>query len=213
MTRASLTSTAHRLIAAGAASLFALPALAEGGEHGGGHAAPHINWWGVGPEHAHAPALGWLAITFAIFLWLLYHFGKRPFKDMLIARHEAVKNALEEAAQAKAEAERVAQEYEERLAKLDDEIAALKREFVERGEAEAARLEALGKASAERVARDVADTIAADTERAQVQLRQEAARLALQMAEERITQAASDADEKRLRVTFLEDVKQGGAAA
>lgn len=180
-------------------------AFAAGG--GEGHHEPHVaNWWGLGKEYQDAPALGWVTLTWLIFVGLLYRFVKRPLKEYLEARSDGVRRALEEAQSARAEAEARAAEAEERLRRLDDEIAALKDEFRRRGEAEAQRLEALGKQTAERIAKDTEETIAAEYERAETALKAEAARLALEIAEERIRGAISPDDHKRLHKGFVQDV-------
>ena len=190
---------------AAAAVGFAHAAHASGGEDAASEHGAHVaNWWVLtGPENAHAPALGAVMITFALFVGIVYWVGKRPFQQLLQSRHDEVKAAIEEARRAKDEAEAKKREYEERLAKLDDEVAKLKGEFEARGKAEAERLRELGRAAAERIAKDAEDTIAADVERAREELKAEAARLALQLAEERIKTALTADDEKRLRANFL----------
>lgn len=188
--------------------LCALPVLGkEGGEGDHGHEAHVANWFNpLGEENRHAPALAWVMFTFAVFAAIVVRFGKKPLKSYVEQRHDVVKGAIEEAKKAKEEAEAKKREYEQRLAALDDEIAALKKEFEERGRAEMARLEEAGKRSAERIRKDAEETIAAETERAQQALKAEAAKLALELAEARIRQAVTDADEKRLRDQFLAEL-------
>ena len=180
-----------------------MPALAKGGE-GGDHHAHVANWFNpMGETNHHAPALFWVFCTFAIFLFILYRFAYPGLKQYIKVRHHEVKNAIEEAKQAREEAEAKKREYENRLQALDDEIANLKKEFEDRGNAEMARLQEAGKAAAERIKKDAEDTISAESERAQEALRKEASRIALELAEERIIKAVSAADEKRLQDDFL----------
>lgn len=176
----------------------------------GDHHAPHVeNWWGALSEtNAEAPALGWMMVTFATFVAILYASIRRPLGTYLATRSDEVKNALEEAKQARAEAEAKAREYEERLANLDSEIEALKSDFRVRGEAEVRRLEQAGKAAADRIVKDAEDTIAAEVDRAQQALKQEAAKLSLEMAEETLRGAIGSADHQRLEKAFLADVAQ-----
>jgi F-type H+-transporting ATPase subunit b len=185
-------------------------ALAEGGGgHGGGHGEPHVaNWFKLGSEHAEAPALGWLTVTFVIFVAIIVRSVRRPLNNFLEARAEDVKTALAEAKQAKEDAEAKAREYEDRLAKLDSEIASLKDEFRSRGEAEMKRLEAAGQKAAERVLRDAEDTVAAEFEKAQQALKLEASKIALELAEDRIRGALGDKDHARLETDFIQDVAQ-----
>lgn len=178
-------------------------AFAAGGE---GH-EPHVaNWWGLGKEHQEAPALGWLSITFLIFVGAVFKWAKKPLQTFLESRSSEVRQALEEATRAKVEAEARAAEYEERLRKLDEEIAALKDEFRGRGEAEAERIEAAARSAAERINKDTEDTIAAEYEKAREALKAEGARLALELAEDRIRGAVDKGDHERLYQSFIQDL-------
>lgn len=194
----------------GATSGLLVPALAlaeegHGGEHGGDHHAPHIaNWLNpIGETNKHAPAFVWVLFTFSVFAFLLYRFAGPQMRTYLQTRHDDIKRAIEEARVAKEEAEAKKREYEDRLRALDEEVAALKKDFEDRGKAELSRLEEAGKRAAERIKKDAEDTIAAEMERAQEGLKAEAAKLALELAEQTIKKAITDQDEKRLRESFL----------
>lgn len=189
-------------------TLLPVSALAAGGE--GGHHAPHVeNWWGALSEtNAEAPALGWMIVTFLTFVAIVWASIRRPLGSYIATRSDEVRNALEEAKQARAEAEAKAREYEERLANLDSEIEALKQDFRSRGDAEVRRLEQAGKSAAERIVKDAEDTIAAEMDRAQHALKQEAAKLSLEMAEETLRGVIQPQDHQRLEKAFLADVAQ-----
>lgn len=172
----------------------------------GGH-EPHVaNWWGLGKEHQEAPALGWMSLTFLTFVGILVAWVRKPLAGFLENRSSEVRRALEEAQQAKAEAEARAAESEERLRKLDEEVAALKDDFRRRGEAELERLEAAAKSTSERIAKDAEDTISAEYEKARESLKAEGARLALELAEERIKGAVGNQDHDRLHQSFIQDL-------
>lgn len=179
-------------------------------ETGGGHHEPHVaNWWGaLSEQNADAPALGWMIVTFLVFVAILVASVRRPLGSYLAARSDEVKKALEEAKQARADAEARAREYEERLANLDSEIESLKQDFRSRGDAEVRRLEQAGKAAADRVVKDAEDTIAAEYDRAQHALKQEAAKLSLELAEETLRGVIGSEDHQRLEKAFLADVAQ-----
>ena len=187
----------------------ALPAMAAGGAEAGDHGAPHVqNWWGLGSEWAHAPALGFLMITFVVFVGLLYAAMKKPLGGYIEQRSNDVRNALEEAQKAKAAAEAKAAEYEERLSQLDGEFDKLKSDFRTRGDAEVRRLEAAGQAAAARILKDAEDTISAEFDKAQTALKLEASRLALTVAEEMIRSNIANDDHARLEQGFIADVAQ-----
>lgn len=189
-------------------ALTLLPAIALAAEEahggGGGHHAPHVEWWK--PSMA-APPVGWLIVDFAIFLFLLVRFGGGPLSSYLTNRHNAVKKAIEEAQAAKAEAERKAREYDERVRSLDAEVAKIRDEFKRSGEAVQARVLESAKRSAERIAADAKSTIAAEEARAQQQLKAEAARLALELAEKAVREKVGAPDHKRLNEDFVRELR------
>ena len=148
----------------------------------------------------------WLSLTFLMFVGVLIYFVKRPLGNYLEHRHTGIKSAIEEARLAKEEAESKKREYEQRLQQLDGEVTKLKAEFEARGRAEMERLEVAGKATAERILKDAESTIAADYARAQDALKAEAARLAVELAEQRITAALTANDEAQLRQGFIAEI-------
>lgn len=189
----------------GAAS-NAAAAAAHGSGHGAaGHHAPHIaNWWGIGEQYADTPALGWLTITFLIFVGVLVFFGRPAIKRYLENRADTVEKAIAEARRAKENAEKRAAEAEAKLAALAGEVDKMKAEFTAQGKLEAERIAAAADDMAKKIARDAEDTIVAETERAREALRVEAGKLALQMAEERIKGLLSAADDERLKTSLIQ---------
>jgi F-type H+-transporting ATPase subunit b len=151
--------------------------------------------------------VGWLILDFAIFLYLVVHFGGPWLSKRLASRHDAVRAAMEEAAAAKAQAEEKARVFEERLRNLDTEIQAIRDDFRKGGEAVRESLSESGRLAAERIARDASLTIAAETERARVALKEEAARLALELAEGMVRDRLTDADRARFREEFIRELR------
>jgi F-type H+-transporting ATPase subunit b len=188
---------------------LALPGVARAAGGGdAGHGAPHVaNWWGMGAAYAETPALGWLACTFALFVGLLVYFGARPLKEHLQTRADAVEKAIAEATRAKEAALARARDAEAKLAALDGEVQKMKADFEAQGKAEAERIEAAAAEMAKKIAKDTEDMVAAEVERAREALRAEAAKLALQTAEERIKQMLGPADDARLRGSLVKDLQ------
>ena len=196
------------------AAAVVLPLLASvtawAAEHGSsaGHDEPHVaNWWHMGPGYAETPALGWLTLTFLIFVGGLVYFAKKPLQIELDNRADAVEKAIAEATRAKDEALARAREAEARLQALDGEVKKMRSDFEAQGRAEADRIAKAAQEMAARIARDAEDTISAETERAREMLRAEASKIALQLAEERIKQALSAADDTRLQRGLIQDLQ------
>ena len=188
------------------AMLIADVGLAAGGGHGGHH-EPHVaNWWGIGEKYAESPALGWLAVTFAVFAFGVFSFAKDPLKRHLETRADTIEKAMIEAKKAKEAAEARAKEAEAKLASLEGEVKKMKADFEAQGKLEAARIEKAAEEMSKKIAKDTEDTIAAETERAREQLRAEASKLALQLAEERIRQMLTPADDEKLKSKLINEL-------
>jgi F-type H+-transporting ATPase subunit b len=195
-----------RLAVAAVVLSLSTSALAEGG--GGHHGAPHVaNWWGMGPEYAETPALGFLTITFLLFVGLLVYFGARPLRQHLQTRADTVEKAIAEATKAKEAALARAREAEAKLAALDGEVSKMKADFEAQGKAEAERIEAAAADMAKKIAKDTEDMVAAEMARAREALRTEAAKLALQLAEDRIRKMLTVDDDARLRGGLVKDLQ------
>lgn len=194
--------------ALGTSMLWATASLAESGGHAaGGHAEPHIaNVWGLGEKFAESPALGWLSITFALFAFGVFRGVKAPLKQHLMTRADTLEKAMAEAQKAKADAERRAKEAEQKLAALEGEVKKMQADFEGQGKLEAERIKQAAEEMAKKIAKDAEDTIGAEVERARETLRAEASRLALQLAEERIKQMLTPADDEKLKKTLIQDL-------
>ena len=153
-----------------------------------------------------APPIGWLAVDFALFLGIIIRFGGRAVKENLEQNHVAVKKAIEEAAAARAEAEKKAREFDERVKALDGEVEKLRREFRERREAARNRIISTAEKTAERIRRDAEAQVAAEEARARDALKAEAARLALQLAEEMVRKQLKADDHARLNKDFVREL-------
>jgi len=185
--------------------LLATSALAGGGA--GHHDEPHIaNVWGLGEQYASTPALGWLSITFAIFVFGLVRAAKKPLQTHLLTRADTIERAMIEAKKAKEAAERRAKDAEQKLAALEGEVKKMQADFEAQGKAEADRIKSAAEDMAKKIAKDSEDTIAAEVERAREQLRAEASRLALQVAEERIKQMLTPADDEKLKKGLIQEL-------
>lgn len=180
---------------------------AEHGADAAGHHAPHVaNWWGIGEQYAQTPALGWVTVTFLIFVGALVYFARKPLTNHLVSRADTIETAIKEAQAAKAAAEARARDAEEKLAALAGEVDKMKADFESQGKAEADRIKMAAKDMAKKISRDAEDTINAEIERAREQLRAEASRLALQLAEERIKQMLTAADDDRLKGSLISEL-------
>jgi F-type H+-transporting ATPase subunit b len=167
---------------------------------------------GGGEHHESNPAEQWKvfaisAINITIFLVLMRRFAGPPIKDFLGKRRQEVREAIEAADIAKAEADKVKAEYEAKAAKLEDTKAELIAEVKAIAEAEHARVIAAANEGANRMRRDAELTAESDLVRARGELRREAAKLATELAGQMIQEKLNDAERERLLRDFISRVQ------
>lgn len=172
-------------------------ALASGG--GEGH--------GVGP--AVWKDFGWRVLNFAVLVGILvWAVKKANVKGSLAERQDQIEKNLNEAKQARDAAEAKLKEYTEKLAKANQEVDALRDAMLKEGEAEKQRIIAEAKIAAEKVAVQAAQAADQEFLKARSVLRAEAARLAVELATEKLSGAVLKADHDRFVQDYLGKVGQ-----
>jgi F-type H+-transporting ATPase subunit b len=173
-------------------------AFASGGEggHGGGHG-------GAGQMKDFM----WRCIDFAaLVLILVWALKKSDVKGMLAGRSEGIAKALSEAEQAKAAADKKFAEYNDKLAKANQEIEEIQAAIRKEGLAEKDRIVAEAKVSAAKIIEQAQKTAEQEVLKARMELRQEAARLAVQLAENSLKAKIEAGDQSRLVDEYLTKV-------
>jgi F-type H+-transporting ATPase subunit b len=147
--------------------------------------------------------LGFTFANFLMFFLIIRHYVRVPLRDFLHERRRKTVEVMAEAARAKQEAEALKQEYEARLAGLEEAKRALLADI--RAIAEADRRKALevAKEAAERLKRDTELTARSDLARARRELQAEAARLARALAVTRLQEGLSREQQARLLAEFV----------
>ncbi|HYD50400.1 MAG TPA: ATP synthase F0 subunit B [Terriglobales bacterium] len=160
-------------------------------------------------HHAAIPwsTLAFSAINLGIFLMILRRLALPPIRSWVAERRELVVRELEEATAIRGEAERMKAEWQRRLANLDDEIELMRAQAKQDIERERERILAAAHAAAAALQRDAQRLAAAEGKQLEAQLRAEAARKAVGIAEERIRREWNDADQRRLVSEFLTQVR------
>lgn len=196
-------------------------------EHGHDHAPTFddINWAygflgekaGVEPSLLWRPQgmpvpLGALLLNAAILYFLLFKFGKKPIGDGLRARKLGIMKGMEDAAKMKAEAEASLAKYQKKLDEIDEEVARIKREMKEAGEAERARILSEAKERRARLERDARTLIEQELKAAREILMRDTVRAAVKSAEATLSAKIGESDHQRLSEEFLASVKAAGGA-
>lgn len=170
------------------------------GDHG-------INWWHLGSEYKDAPALGWLTITFFLFVYFVARAIKKPLTLYLEIRSKDIRHQIEEARLAKQASEEKLKLYEEKLKSLDSEIDRIKAAFNEQAASERKERERLLHEVEARILKDAEDSIKASYERSKHRLAEEVISKALVLAEQTISQNKREEVDALLKESFIADLK------
>lgn len=187
-----LKSMAHcsKIFLSGSLVLFfATSSFAAGG--GGEHGFTLMDWF-------------WKFLNFAILVFLLVKFVKKPLQDYLQQRKENIEKTLKEAKEAKELAQKALTEVEERLVLKDKEIASILEAAKESGEREKARLIEEGEKMRVKIIEQAKINIDYEVRKAKEVIQTEAAEAAMSKAEDMIKSNITDKDQDRL---FQESLK------
>ncbi len=149
----------------------------------------------------------WRVINFAMLAGLLI-WGMRKAKvgQLLADRQAGIEKALKEAVQAREAAEKKYAEYSDKLSRATKEIDEIYASIKKEGELEKERIIAEAKDSAEKIKKQAEQTAAREVLKARAELQAEAARLAVQLAEQTLREKVGKDDQNRLVGEYLTKV-------
>jgi len=217
------------MIFALAVAALSLPALAQEGHHAqpGGFSAPAVPFNMTsypaptvtdahGNQTKGATAFIGPVINFVLLMVLGYMALRRSINPALAARRAAIETEIAEAQRMHTEAEAMHQEYADKLARLDEEIARLKADFTRAGEAERDRIVAEAREKGERMRADARASIEQEVKTLRDELHREAVIAAVAAAEETVRKTITAADHGRLADDYIQSLDaeaQQGARA
>ena len=145
-------------------------------------------------------------INLAILVFGLKHFLFKPVNDILAKRQEAVDKSLNEAEQAKTEAEAARAEYAEKLTAAKEESAEMLKKATRRAQERSDEIVAAAKAEAAAVMQQNEAELEREKRRAASELRSEVSGLAVMVAEKVVEREINPADHARLIDEFIDSV-------
>jgi F-type H+-transporting ATPase subunit b len=167
---------------------------------------------GHGEAHGHGgipvAKLLFSTINLGIFVFILSRFAMPQIRLWVRERRQYVVTALDEAAAAKREAERLRAEWEQRLASFENEVEQLRAQARRDAERERDRILASARKTAETIQRDAERAAAYEQRRAREELRDKIVRQAIVLAEKQTHERWTTTDQDR---SVAEFVKQVGA--
>jgi F-type H+-transporting ATPase subunit b len=153
-------------------------------------------------------AMLWRTVNFVILFAVLYKFIAKPMRDFFANRREGIISSLEEAKQAKEDAERRYQDLSGRLANRDQEFEEIRRSALENAEKTKNQIIAEAHEKAKRMEEKARESIEQELKKARECLKQEAAELALKLSEERLKKEITPSDHIRFVNEYIADLKQ-----
>jgi len=142
--------------------------------------------------------------NFALMAGLLAYFVTKPIRKGLKGRTEEIEKTLADAESAKAAAEAKHKEYSDKLAKATEEIAGITEAIRREGELERDKIIAAAKDMADKIEREADNKAAGVVAKARIELREEASRLAVELAEDMLKKQVSADDQKRLVEEYMQ---------
>jgi F-type H+-transporting ATPase subunit b len=149
----------------------------------------------------------WRVVDFAVLVGIIvWALAKQNVKGGLKARQDGIEATLREATAARDAAERKLKEYTAKLDSANKEIDELSAGIKRDAEAEKVRMIAEAGVMAEKIKVQAKQTAAQEVQNARITLRQEAAHLAVELAEKKIKENITKIDQDKLVGDYLSKV-------
>jgi F-type H+-transporting ATPase subunit b len=148
----------------------------------------------------------WRCLNFAVTVGILAYFVTKPIRKGLAGRSAGIAEALESAEKIKREAAAKFSEYDRKLTKASEEIDAIYQEIRREGELERERIVANAKQMAIKIQQDAENLAELEVSKARTALRQEAARMAIEIAKELLEKEFTIKDQSRLVDEYMQKV-------
>jgi F-type H+-transporting ATPase subunit b len=149
----------------------------------------------------------WQAVNLALLLGVLFAVARKPITAYFAERREQIKNDIKSADKLLAESKKQFSEWQGKLVELEAEVQTIRDETRQRAQDERDQIVAAAHDSAERIRSDAVAAVDQELRRAQVELREEAANLAVDLAASIITEQVDDRDRDRLLDEFITRVE------
>jgi F-type H+-transporting ATPase subunit b len=147
-------------------------------------------------------------INFALFIGLMVWVLRKPLAQYLRTRRETFEIMLVESQKARRDAEQKLAEYEHRIARLEADIAEVKRIAQEEGERDRAAIIDQAKGYAIKLKTDTQRMIAQELRSSKEQLKGTTIDLAIVLAERMLRQQLKPADQVRLVKGFVQQLER-----
>lgn len=171
-------------------------------------------WLALAAEEAHRKVFSLKEEAFKllntlIVVAVLYKLAAKPLRGFLHERREGIRKSLSEAQQARHEAERELEAQRTKVADLEAELGRVRKTGHEERQDLHVRLQAEQETQVRRLVDQTKGAISLETARARAELQNEAARLALELAEQILAKSLGPEDQKRFVEEYLAGIGKG----
>ncbi len=166
-------------------SLFTAAVFAA---EGGGHGEVHFTWkdW------------LWPVVNFAVLVFILVFFARKPFAEYFKNRTALIEKSLKEATEAKELAQKTLNEVRERLKNTDSEIGQIIESARKAGEKEKEAIIAEGERLKAKILEQAKSNIEFELQKAKENIKSEATMMALELAEKQLKEKLGQKDQEAL---------------
>ena len=159
--------------------------------------------------HFFSSLIFWEVVSFGILLWVLYKFAFPPILEALETRERKIRDSIEQAEQNRVTAEQRLAEYEAKLNGAAQEAEAIVADAKAKAQRLLEENEQRLRTESERIQTETAREIERERRKALQDIRTEAADLALTVAERVLERSLSDDDHRRLAQQAVQAVATG----
>jgi F-type H+-transporting ATPase subunit b len=151
------------------------------------------------------------SLNLLLLIAVLVYFARKPVLDFFNERRSKIQDDLHAAAELRREAEERYAAWQRKLVDLEEEIERIRAASRERAQSERENIITDANATAERIRSDATAAIDQELRRSRDVLREEAADLAVELAENLLRDHVTDADRERLVTEFIERIERASA--
>lgn len=195
-------SLAPWLAAFGCLAFVTVAAASPDAGHGEAHHG--LEWFAISKDGPHGRVgFFWVLVNFGVLMWILEKLMFSKLRSGHQSRRTTIASELESATSARKAAESVLAEYEGRVARLDDEVAEIKRVTKEHAQRDGERILQQAKTDAEAIRKSALETAEREAEARRREIEAEVLDRAVEKAEQALRGAIGPADQTRLVDGFV----------
>ena len=149
----------------------------------------------------------WQAFNLVLLLGVIFYFARKPVRNFFADRRDEIKSDIEKAAELLRSAEARHSEWQGKIVELEGELDDLRASTRRRAEEERDNILAAAHDTADRIKHDAVAAVDQELRRAHNELHEEAANLAVDLAERILREQVDERDTDRLVDEFITRVE------